>query len=555
MKPFKRSPVPPASIVKFKWSSCLQSNPDSFSKEAADWSPNGGNNYRFNIRLPDAATLALFTQALKAQSLAHHSQPSPATVSAEPSWLLRRGNEASDLAASSCEVRELDAKQDQSDGPKSIGSRAAQTTSIASTEQELIRGKTTGRNESVPSRSVLPEEPATKGSPIRQDMRSQHNEDLRSKLFKMLKINPTPVKPTDTCNLRQTRPAPDELVELCLRDSEGSKSVQAHIESLTTSDLASVRLTFQQRLPALLSNLPGTYTLVFFIKIDKEFFAFCESFCSINMEKLQQNKCAVKLMHAVAEESQKFSAAYLKAFRERYTNSEQTADHYLLLNKVIPRIAEESDLDFLLESMEASFSTIEAVLRSQTLRVIPALLERLSARKAERVIATVLPFVDSLVDDKLGLYTILSLLKTKFQDSSHAVCSVLLARPLFMFTRKQRMTILAKMLASNDEFPIKFFDELIARLMSCRDLQELKYIFHYEDSTCLLLNVLIKLENPSLAVTFHNDYFKPMFANQSVVRGPIFRGFQRELAIISDLSSCMQDTGKHGSSGRQSSHL
>ena len=550
MSSFKRSPVSPASIDRFEKNSGPSSSLDRVSREAVDRSRIGGNNYRFNIRLPDAATLAYFAQALSAQSVVLHSRVSPPTAAAGDTLVTHKEIEASGSDVSRCGIREQEEKQHQPDGPQSIDSRAANAPSKASTEQELLRDQAADQKESFLSRSVLPEETAEEATPTRKETRSQHNEALRSKLFKMLKINPAPDKPTDTCNLRETRPAPDELVEISLRDSEGSKSVQAYIESLSAKDMVSVRLTFQQRLPALLSNLPGTYTLVFLLKIDREFFAFCETFCSINMEKLQQNKCAVKLMHAVAEESQKFSAAYLTAFRERWNNSEQTAEHYLLLNKVIPRIAQESDLGFLLESVENTFSTEEAVLRSQTLRVIPALLERLSAPKAERVIMTVLPFADSLVDDKLGLYTILSLLKAKHTESSRVVCSVLLKKPLLMFTRKQRMTVLAKMLASDDEYPIKFFDDLIAKFMYCRDLQELKYIFHYEDSTCLLLNVLIKLDDSSLAAKFYNEYFKVMFAKQSVVRGPIFRGFQRELTVISDISSsCMQEAGKHGRCG------
>ena len=546
MQTFERSHVSSASMMRLKKNDCFESNPDGQSKGAVGWRFYGDNNYRFNIRLPDASQLLLFEHVRTARSLALQSHEVSQTPSAGASRIPVIGEMGAESAQPKRNAHQFNPKIRHTSGPKTQESLAVNAPSKASNEQEHRRDHGVLQNPSDSSRSLPAMESVRCDSQTEHDSRSVYGEELQKKLFKKLKIITTPVKPFDICNLSQIRPGPDELVELCLNDSDGSKSTQTYFESLSAEDLMVVRLAFQRQLSSLMSTQSGTFALIFLLKKDKDFFEHCEALCLRQMKELQQTKCAIKLMQAIAEESVGFSKAILTAFREHDSNLKQTADQYLLLNKVIPQIQQESDLDFLLESIENTYTTPETVLKSHTLRIIPALLDRLTSKRADRLISSLLRFVDYLVDNKLGLYAVLSLLRKKHPKPSSTVRSVLLKRPVLMFTRKHRMTVLARMLASFDQYPKRFLDDLITRLMSCRDLLELKYIFHYEDSTCLLLNVLIKLENPALAVAFNNQYFKDLFENQAVVSGPIFRGFQRELSAITDLSNCcIQEADTH----------
>ena len=548
MKSLTRPPATEISVVRLEKSSCLNSNTDGLAKKAVGWCLYGDNNYRFNIRLENLSQMAKFEWTALAKQHIHHSQMllTIASASSGVSRITPKSKQAFDSTLSKGVERELTPKSHHSDGPLSHGSHAANPPPDFSTRPEARQNPIASQAKTAPSRKTLQEDSAKHNPSAQSCSRSEHNENLRKKLFKKLKINAAPSKPTGICKLWQKKPSPEELAELCLNDSDGSKSVQAYLESLAASELQLVRQEFERRFPALLSTMSGTFTAIFLLRADKAFFDYCESLCLSQMGDLLRTKSAFKLMEAVAEQSAKFSRAYLAVFQKNFNKPEQTAEHYLLLNKAIPQVELESDLDFLLEEIERTFVEQQAVLRSQTLRVVPPLLERLSAERAQKLSSSVQPFVGCLVDDKLGMYTVLSLLKNKHPESSRVVCSVLLQNPLLMFTRKPRMTALAKMLAAFEEYPRRFLEELITGLMGCRDLQELKYIFHYEDSICLLLNVLIKLENPALVVAFNNEYFKVLFANQTVVRGPIFRGFQRELNAITDLSiCCIQEAANH----------
>ena len=289
---------------------------------------------------------------------------------------------------------------------------------------------------------------------------------------------------------------PVKLLKEALSDAESSKRIQAYIERLSEIEqrrLGEISSYFKKMYPTLIESISGCFTSVSLMKKSREFAIFCEEYCLTNMDKLCENRYALKAMQTLAEYSPDFSSRFIQYFYQNREKLMFAPDPVLLLNKAILGAKTQNLLDFLIDELSDLFLFKRKVQESELIRVIPNLLVRCTDKRLLHILEVILPRVTWLADEKFGWYTILALFEEKFLPFHRRLTESLLSDPVLMMTRKNRKFILAKLLRM--EVAIPFHCELVERLTISNVTYVLKSVARCEISISLLLGVLATATN------------------------------------------------------------
>ena len=291
---------------------------------------------------------------------------------------------------------------------------------------------------------------------------------------------------SDQLELRQLQGlSARELINLSVVNQHHSKRVQAFLESVDFQTLRSIIEILYEELPQLMVDQFGCYIPGCVIRLDPGFAHFCEAFCLANLGKLCIDKCAVKVMQALAGVSVSFSLEYLAHFKKHYFSLVFNKESMIILNKVILQISDQSLLKFLVEDVEYNFSQKEFE-RPQLLRLLSSLIERCNGQLLERLVGVMLPHIWWLVDDKFGNYAVLTLLKYPVGREKNLVSSTVLLEPEAMFTKKYRRVLLLNCLISPGYQ--EFISELLWKLIF--QSSHLNQLFEQETATWLFVATL-----------------------------------------------------------------
>ncbi len=277
-----------------------------------------------------------------------------------------------------------------------------------------------------------------------------------------------------------------DLIDLSVVNQQNSKRVQAFLESANNQTLRSIIKLLHKDLPLLMIDQFGCYIPGCVIRLDPGFAQFCEAYCLDNIGKLCIDKCAVKVMQALAGVSVTFSLHYLAHFKKNYFSLVFNKESMIILNKVILQISDPNLLRFLVEDVEYNFS-LEEFERPQLLRLLSSLIERCSGVLLERLVGAMLPHVWWLVDDKFGNYAILTLLKYRVSSDRNTVSSTVLIEPEAMFAKKYRRVLLLNCLITPGYQ--EFISELVWKLIL--HPTNLDLLFEQETATWLLIATLV----------------------------------------------------------------
>ena len=289
------------------------------------------------------------------------------------------------------------------------------------------------------------------------------------------------------------RMSQDELIDYCCREQDTSKQVQSFIELLEDSEaINKLRLTVERKFYDLIHHELGCYIPIALFKISEAFGAFGETYCIKNMTSLTKDKCAVKVMQALAEYSNTFSDRYADYFRKRFDKQIENQQSVLLLNKVITGVQKESSVVFLVEKLERDLLQTE-IQHQNLLRVIPSLLIRLSSPLREKLACILRPHIEWLFDHKFGCFTIFGFLSLDCSLSiSQAILGMIKADPVSMFTRRYRRFLLTKMVSLPGTAPL--FKAVLTSICESSSTT-IKKITNHESSAFLLLSVLAKTDD------------------------------------------------------------
>jgi hypothetical protein len=292
---------------------------------------------------------------------------------------------------------------------------------------------------------------------------------------------------------------PQDLYSQALKDQDGSKSVQAFLERSSFQAIEKYLPVFSENLPTLAFDRFGCFIVPVLIKKSASYSEMCESFSLKCLEKAITDKCAVKVLQALAEESASFCDSFVLFFKKNYSDLIRCADSVLVLNKAIPRVSAEQMLYFLLEDIEFDMAH-KKMRHPELVRLLPNLLEKLSGSAVTRLIEAIKPKIRWLIDDKIGNFCVHTLFKPKFEQHKQDLFEILNEDPISLFDKKFRRFVLAKLVSMEGNEGI--FEYLVANL--CSVCSYMGLIFESELSTYLLLAVLSRTENLGLIQKIRN---------------------------------------------------
>ena len=244
---------------------------------------------------------------------------------------------------------------------------------------------------------------------------------------------------------------PRVLLQKSVFSAEDSMEVQVYLESLGSPDLEVYRPTFCKHLNKLIISPFGNYIAASMVRLNKLFRDRCESFCMLHLEELVTDKCAVKVMQALAGVSPTFCTYYIEYFRTDFERMFGLKQAVILLNKAILNAEREEDVDFLTEKAVRTLLFEGPSANSVCLlRTVSSILNRCSPERLQKLVQVLHQNIWWLIDDKIGNYSVQELLSKKFDGLNRPVVDQLLKNPLSMFTCKNRSAVLLNALEKGE---------------------------------------------------------------------------------------------------------
>ena len=330
---------------------------------------------------------------------------------------------------------------------------------------------------------------------------SKHFRDrIISKCFELCNISETKVPPNgEQSPAFDESMTPEELYATALKNQEGSKAVQAFLERSCFQSIEKYLSVFSENLPTMVFDRFGCFIVPVLIKKCTLYSQLCESFSLKSLEKAITDKCAVKVLQALAEESASFCDSFVLFFQQNYSDLIRCSDSVLVLNKAIPKVTDEKTVYFLLDDIEFDL-THKKMRHPELIRLLPNLLEKLSGNAVARLIEAIKPKIRWLIDDKIGNFCVHTLFKPKFDQYKQDLFEVLNEDPISLFDKKFRRFVLAKLISMDGNEGI--FEYLVANL--CSVCSYMGLIFESELSTYLLMAVISRTENLNLIQKIRN---------------------------------------------------
>ncbi len=311
--------------------------------------------------------------------------------------------------------------------------------------------------------------------------------------------------------------SPADLISYCCREQDTSKQVQSFIELLVdTEAINNLRLKVEREFSNLVLHELGCYIPIALFKISEAFVAFGEAYCIKNLASLTKDKCAVKVMQALAENSNTFSDSFCVYFEKRFDKQIDNQQSVLLLNKVITGVKNESSLLFLVNKLERELQHAE-LQHQNLLRVVPSLLVRLSDPLREKLATLMRPHIGWLMDHKFGCFTVFGFLSLDCSLSiSQAILGIIRTDPASMFTKRYRRFLLTKLVCLPDTTSL--YHSIVSAICDS-SATTVKRILNHESSAFLLLSALAKTDDLRLMELCNARLSTLDSNNQRVIKG------------------------------------
>ena len=257
----------------------------------------------------------------------------------------------------------------------------------------------------------------------------------------------------------------DELFEFSLKSQEYSMCIESLLRSFSLAQLDKVLPSFIRNIHKIVPHSSGTYVAVALTKTCRKFQIFCESYCIGKLDMLVTNKCAVKVMQALAGVSSSFCDQIVSYFAQNQSRLSSPTCVWVLLNKAILKVSNEQSLQFLTSMIEERLDFRQVRLDSGVLRVLSSILERCSTDSIQKLVVKLQPHICRLIDDKIGNYSVQVLLSNKYRLFHLFICEALIAKEeLSLFINPKRLSVMLRTFDCPHEYS-HFYKTLICQLI------------------------------------------------------------------------------------------
>jgi hypothetical protein len=295
--------------------------------------------------------------------------------------------------------------------------------------------------------------------------------------------------------------SPEQLLQRAMQSQQDSKVVESYFDSLSKRETVEMIEVVKQNLYQLLMSEHGCFILSYFIKKSSSFSNMCQSYCMANLKELSTDKCAVKVMQALAEVSVEFCKVFIVYFIHNYFDLIHHMSTVLLLNKCIMN-CEDGDMNytffinrlelFIKKSTEVSQGIVykEAVEEAEILRIMSSVLQRSKGHQRQRLEEILIPHIDWLLRDKISNCCAHKLFYPIFTESRWLLEKQMILDSLdLMFTRKYRKYTLLKVLKDKHLKPmvLEIFDRLV------RDISIVFSLLNNEASVYLVIGLILRI--------------------------------------------------------------
>ena len=295
---------------------------------------------------------------------------------------------------------------------------------------------------------------------------------------------------------------PIKMLKMCLKSQENSMIIQSFLEKAHPAKMERVVNLFIQEVGQLIHHKYGNFVASWLVVKNDGFMKACEVFCILNLSRLVGNKCAVKVMQALAGVSKAFCKAFNQYFKHHYSNLQKSKQASIIMNAVILNIEDESSIHYLIEGAIKKLPGCAEGQRTEILRILSSLLQRVDVNKLHHVVTGTIQQVQWLTEDKIGNYSVQMLFSKKFKEYHPQLIDKLLNdNPLHFFTNRYRQIVVLRYLDSYIAKVGNFHEKLVENLLKQNKFDGiLKSLTSNNSGFYLLLCVLSKCGSPKTPI-------------------------------------------------------
>ena len=276
----------------------------------------------------------------------------------------------------------------------------------------------------------------------------------------------------------------EDLPDLALQSKEDSKKVQAHIYSLSGEQLGSAVSIFRGRIGEFIGHEIGYYLLKGLIQLSERFRDDCEAYSLQHFESLITSRYAVRVIKCFLS-SESFCSKAIQIFRRSFDCLITNIHSVLILSSLIAKSPNEASIEFVIEKLAEQKLNEKDCL---WLRVLSSLIDRVSGRNLSRISSIVGPQMRWLIDHRLGIFGIQSLIRKKDTATIKRVEQLIGENPVNFFVRKNRRFVFIEMLKSTNNGRSSVMEHVLNELLG--DYHSMRCIVKREDTTWIM-NALI----------------------------------------------------------------
>jgi hypothetical protein len=327
---------------------------------------------------------------------------------------------------------------------------------------------------------------------------------LNDLCYELLKVTKEKYQPmvsrriTSDCYLfgKLKRCSVDSLLRLALNTQEDSITVQQALEHLPEGDLNVIARSLAPHCELMIENRNGSFLATWLVGRSAEFRLLCQQFCLGHLATLVTNKCAVKVMQALAGVSQVFCSSYNQFFKKHYFRLAKQKHAIIVMNLCIPLLHESESLEYLIEDLTKKLNSTHKKQKFEPLRLLSSLLVKCNLAELESLVRACASNIRWLIGEKIGNYSVQALLSEKFERWHKDIFSRLLSHDLQgLLTDKYKRIALMRTL----ELPNagSFHRDLLIGLMG-QPTKTRKLILSSEPCTALLLSLMSAVNDARL---------------------------------------------------------
>jgi hypothetical protein len=320
-----------------------------------------------------------------------------------------------------------------------------------------------------------------------------------------------------------------ELPGIALQGKEESKKVQAHINSLEPQALDAVIAVFTEKIGTFMTHEIGYYLLKGLIQLSDSFKQSCQNYSLKHFEGLVTNRYAVRVIKCFLS-SETFCAQALRRFKASFDRLIGNIHAVLILSSLICKSPNEQSIEFVIDKLaDQKFYDKESL----WLRVLSSLIDRVSGENLRKISWIVAPHVRWLIDHRLGIFGIQSLIRKRDLATIKKVEQYIMENPVNFFIRKNRRFVFIEVLKSVSSERYFTVEQSLQKIIYNSNFVRL--IVKREDTAWLFRALIWKVCSKNLSAL--NSVLKKLarMARESIRQEDQANNLNR----ILDFSSCM----------------